>query len=104
MSALTANGQATTMTQTAIATDLHEALNILRNFAMQVTFSGEVLLNVVTKLGKFIFSQIVAASVWIYASFCEDLLGGGKANAVNVGQADFNALVARKVDTNETFN
>ena len=34
MGALTANGQATTMTQTAIATDLHEALNILRNFAM----------------------------------------------------------------------
>ena len=85
------------MTQTTIATDLHEALNILRNFAMKVTFSGEVLLDIVTKFGKFIFSQIVNASVWVDTSFCEDLLGGGKANAVNVGQADFNALVARKL-------
>ena len=33
------------MTQTAIATDLHEALNVLRNFAMQVAFGGEVLLD-----------------------------------------------------------
>ena len=28
--------------------------------------------------------------------------GGREADAVNVGQADFNALVARKVDTNKT--
>ena len=74
---LTANGQATTMTKTTIATDLHEALNILRNFAMEVTLSGEVLLDVVTKLGKFIFSQIVNARVWVNTSFSEDLLGGG---------------------------
>ena len=35
-------------------------------------------------------------------SFSEDLLGGRQTDAVDVGQADFNALVARKVDTNKT--
>ena len=57
MSALTANGQATTMTQATVATDFHEALNILRYFAVQVALSGEVSLDVVTKLGKFIFRK-----------------------------------------------
>ena len=77
MSALTANGQATTMTQATVATDFHEALNVLRNLAMQVALSGEVSLDVVTKLGKFIFRKIVYASIGVYTGFREDLLGGG---------------------------
>ena len=40
--------------------------------------------------------------VRIDARLSQDLLGRGQANAVDVGQADFNALVARKVDTNKT--
>ena len=69
---------------------------------MQVALSGEVSLDVVTKLGEFIFRKIVYAGIGVNTGFCEDLLGGGEANAVDIGQADFNALVARKVDTNET--
>ena len=102
VSALTANGQTTTMTKTTIATDFHEALDILRNFAVQVTFGGEVLLDIVAELGEFVFRNVLDASVRVDTGFGQDLLRGGKADAVNVGQADFNALVARKVDTNET--
>ena len=90
------------MTQATVATDFHEALNILRYFAVQVALSGEVSLDVVTKLGKFIFRKIVYAGIGVNTGFCEDLLGGGEANAVDIGQADLNALVARKVDTNKT--
>ena len=99
---LSMNGQALAVTQATVATDFHEALNILRYFAVQVALSGEVSLDVVTKLGKFIFRKIVYAGIGVNTGFCEDLLGGGEANAVDIGQADFNALVARKVDTNET--
>ena len=69
---------------------------------MQVAFDLEVVLDVVAQLGQIIFAEILHADVGIDTGICDDLLGGGGANAVNVGQADFNALVARKVDTNET--
>ena len=39
--ALTANGQATTMTQATVATDLHKAVDVLANFTMEVAFSGD---------------------------------------------------------------
>ena len=50
--ALTANGQAATMTQAAVAADLHEALHVLRNLAMQVALDLEVLLDVVAQLRR----------------------------------------------------
>ena len=38
----------------------------------------------------------------INAGIGDDLLGRSEANAVNVGQGDLNALIAGKIDTNET--
>ena len=100
--ALTANGQATTMTQATVATDLHKAVDVLANFTMEVAFSGDVCGDIVTEFGQIVLSEIAHADIGVYARFSEDLLRGGRANAIDVGQADFNALIARKVDTNKT--
>ena len=100
--ALTANGQAATMTQAAIATDLHEALHVLRNLAVQVALHLEILLDVVAQLREILFREVLHANVGINAGIGDDLLGRGLANAVNVGQGDLNALIAGKIDTNET--
>jgi hypothetical protein len=40
--ALTAAGQALAVTQTTVATKVHQALDIHRDFATQVTFNGEL--------------------------------------------------------------
>ena len=69
---------------------------------MQVALHLDVRLNVVAQLGKVILREVLHADAGIDAGFSEDLLGGRQTDAVDVGQADFNALVARKVDTNKT--
>ena len=83
-------------------TDFHQALHVLGNLAMQVAFDSQVLLNVVAQLGEVFFGKIVAADVRINTSLRKDLLRCGQTNAVNVGQADLDALVARKIDTEQT--
>ena len=40
--ALTAHGQSTTMAETPVATDVHQALDVHRGFAAKVTFNGEL--------------------------------------------------------------
>ena len=102
MCALTANGQALAVTQATVAADFHKALNVLRNLAMQVALNLEVALDVVAELHELFLGEVVRARVGVDARLGQDLLGRGQANAVNVGQADFNALAARKVDTNKT--
>ena len=100
--ALAAHGQAATMTQTAIAADLHQALHVLRNLAMQVTFDLEVLLDVIAQLREVFLGKVLHANVGIDAGSGDDLFGRSEANAVNEGQGDLNALIAGKIDTNET--
>jgi len=39
--ALTAHGQATAMTETAVATDVHQTLDVHGGFTTQVTFDGD---------------------------------------------------------------
>ena len=72
--ALAANGQAATMTQTAIAADLHQALHVLRNLAMQVAFDLEVLLDVVAQLREVFLGEVLHADVGIDAGIGDDLL------------------------------
>ena len=102
MGTLTANGQTLAVTKATVAADFHEALHVLGNFAVQVALNREVLLDVIAELAEILFGEVLHADVRVHTGFRKDLLGGREANAVDVGQADFNALIARKVDTNET--
>ena len=90
------------MTQASVATDLHEALHVLLNIATQVALDVEVLLDVVAQLDELLLGQIVGAGVGVDTGVGQNLLRGGQADAVNVGQGDLDALIARKIDTNKT--
>ena len=69
---------------------------------MQVAFDLEVLLDVVAQLREVFLGKVLHANVGIDAGSGDDLFGRSEANAVNVGQGDLNALIAGKIDTNET--
>lgn len=69
------------MTQTAIAADLHQALHVLRNLAMQVAFDLEVLLDVVAQLREVFLGKVLHANVGIDAGSGDDLFGRSEANA-----------------------
>ena len=99
---LAANGQTATMAKAAVAADLHQTLHVLGNLTMEVALDGEVVLDVVTQLRELFLGEIVGAGVRVDAGFREDLFGGREADAVDIGQTDLDALVAREVDTNKT--
>ena len=90
------------MTKAAVAADLHQTLHVLGNLAMKVALDSEVVLDVITQLRELFLSQIIGAGVGIDARLREDLLGSREADAVNIGQTDLDALVAREVDADKT--
>ncbi|KXB33021.1 hypothetical protein HMPREF3192_01392 [Atopobium deltae] len=90
------------VTQTAIATNLHETGYILANLTAEVTLNGIVVANSVTKLCYFVLSEVTNMSIWIYPSNLTNLVSAGAANAVDIGQTDLDALLAREVDTVNT--
>ncbi len=63
MRALAANRQRTTMTQTAVAAQVHQALDIHRNFTTQVTFDLVVSIDCFADLKDFSIRQLVNATI-----------------------------------------
>ena len=90
------------MAKATIAADLHQALDVLSALAMQVTLNKQVVVDVVTQLCEILFTEVANTDVWVYASLSENLLRSGQADAIDISQANFNALVTRKVNTYKT--
>src|SRR5690349_19019612 len=98
---LAAHRQAATVAQALVAADLDLAADVGLHLAAQITLHLEVALDVVAQLGHLIVGQVLGALVPADAGGFQDLLGAGTADAVDVGQRDLHALVAREVDAHE---
>src|SRR5690606_9393709 len=94
---LAAHRQATTVSQTLVAADLDLAADVGLHFAAQIAFHLEVLFDVIAQLGDLIVGQVLGAHVLVDAGGRKDLPGAGTADAVDVGQRDLHALVAREI-------
>ena len=68
----------------------------------QITLHLDVAFDVVTQLGDLIVAQVLGAQVPVDAGGFQDLLGAGTADAVDIGQRDLHALVAREIYAHET--
>ena len=90
------------MTHAAIAADFHKALDIERYVTAQVALHLEVMLNVFAQLADFVLGEILYAGVRIDAGFGNNLLGSGQADAIDVGQAYFHALLSGQVNARNT--
>jgi hypothetical protein len=93
---LAAQRQTTSVTNTAVATEVHQTLDIHRNLAAQVAFDFE-LIDCRTKLGHLGLSQILDRSRWINASRGADLFRARVTNTVDRRQRDYDVLVQRYV-------
>ncbi|AFJ59627.1 hypothetical protein ALP29_100262 [Pseudomonas syringae pv. avii] len=98
---LTAYWKTTTMTQTAIATEVHQTLDFHVDFATQVTFSGE-LRHFATQLFNLLVAQILDLSGWVYPSNCANFLRSSATNTIDVGQRDNSVLVIWNVNACNT--
>ena len=88
--------------ETAIAADLHQPLDVHGNFAAQVAFDLQVVVDVVAQLADIILCQILHAGIGVDARGLDDVVGDVAANAVDIRQGDFDALLPGKVDTSNS--
>src|SRR3546814_6965050 len=84
MRALPTNGKALAMAQPAIASEVHQALDVHRSLAAQVTFYGMVGVNGFADLQHFGVRKILNAAAMINAQLVCDLKGLGASNAMDV--------------------
>src|SRR3546814_6173799 len=102
MRALPTNGKALAMAQPAIASEVHQALDVHRSLAAQVTFYGMVGVNGFADLQHFGVRKILNAAAMINAQLVCDLKGLGASNAMDVGERDNHALVGRDINARNT--
>src|SRR5690348_4487332 len=93
MSPLTAHRQSLAMTQSAIASEVHQALDVLLHLAAQVAFDLVVGVEHVTNPHLLLGREVIGLGRRIDLGRVENPDRGGAADAVDVGQRDFHALV-----------
>jgi hypothetical protein len=102
VSALAMNRQTATVTQTAIATEVHEPLNVHGYLAAKVSFDLVRAVKHLTNLCYVHLSKLIRVHVRIEPAFFDDLAGGGSSDAVDVRQRYFHALILGKVNPCDT--
>src|SRR4051812_30694100 len=101
LGALPADREALAVAATLVAADLDLATDVGLDLTAEVTLDLVLRLDRVAELDELGVTQLVDPQVGADAGVGEELLGGGAADAVDVGERDLDALVAREVDTNE---
>jgi hypothetical protein len=90
------------MTKTAIAANVHQSLDVHRNFAPKIAFYTEFFVDDVAQPLDFIFRQVPNPCIRIYASSLEERLTSMQTNSVDVSEPYFYAFLSRKVDAGNT--
>src|SRR4051794_20471738 len=101
LGALTADRKALAVTAALVAADLDLAADVGLDLAAEVTLDPEVRFDLVAELDQLLIAQLVDAGVGVDPGGGQQLLGARTADAVDVGECDLDALVAREVNTNE---
>jgi hypothetical protein len=96
--ALATRRHAAPMPQTAIAPNVHQALNVHRDFATQVTLDPHLFVDDFSNPVHFVVREIPDARVRVHVRALEELLAGMKPDAEDVGQRRLDSLIARKID------
>jgi hypothetical protein len=89
------------MTETTVATDVHQTLDVHGGFAAQVTLDGE-LSDLVADLFEISVRQILDLFGIGDATSFANLARAGATNAEDGGETDLRVLVRRNIDTSDT--
>ena len=86
------------MSETAIATYIHETLDVHCYLTAKVTFNLVVVFKFCAQLLLFLFSQVFHPCVGVDASCCDYLLRNCRTYSENVGEGDFDPLLTRPLE------
>ena len=90
------------MAQATVAGEIHQALDVHRGLAAEVTLDRHVLVDLLADLQHLGVGQVLDATLARETEFGDDPERLGAPDAVNVSQRDLDALVGRDVDTRDT--
>src|SRR5689334_20420475 len=100
--ALTAHRQAATMTQAAIAAEVHQTLDVDADFATQVALDEIVAVDHFADLQHFLVGELADATIQRDLHLLHDLASVLLADAMDVLKRDQHALVGRDIDAGDT--
>src|ERR1044071_6570533 len=95
--ALAADRQALAVTQTAIAAEIHQALDVDGNLAPQIAFDHVIAVDHFTDLQDFLVGQLRHPTLHRDVDLRHDVLGVLLADAMDVLERDDDALVGRNI-------
>ena len=90
------------MTQTTVATDFAQTLDVHSGLTTQVTFDDIVMLDSITELCLLLLGQVLNADISVDTGLGQDFSSTGGSDAVDIGQSNFDPLVAGKINTRNT--
>src|SRR5918995_2057075 len=100
--ALAADRQAAAVTQTPIATEIHQPLDVHRDIAPQVALDAVVAVDGLAQAADVGIGQLVDPPAELDPDRRQDLARAGRANAVDIGQGNPDRLAARDVHSGDT--
>ena len=100
--ALAADRQALAVAKPTVAGEVHQPLDVHRGFAAKVALDLMVAVDRFADLNDFLVGQVLDPALRCNAELCDDVLGRGAADSVDIGERDFHALVRRYVDPGNT--
>ena len=87
---------------TAVAADLHEALDAEGYLPAKVTFNDMIVLHLVPERLNLVIRKVLDPGIGIDPRDAKNLPGCGKANAKNISQTDLHAFLAGKFHSCDT--
>src|SRR5688500_2007784 len=100
--ALATDGQTAAVTQSAVAADVHQPLDVHVHFLPQRALDLEVLLDDLAQLVHVRIRKRMDAGIRVDSRLAQDLLRRGPADPVDVRETDFDPLLAGKIDSGDT--
>ncbi len=99
---LTTYRQAAAMTQTAIAAQVHQALDVHGDFRAQVSFHLVMHIDDLPDGVDLAFGKIIAFGIPIDVGLSKNLLGSGATDTIDIGQGDLYPFVLGQVNPGNT--
>jgi len=99
---LSTRRKADTVTNTAVAADIFESLDVHGDFLAEISFDSAKLLDNLSDPLDFILGKILNLNALVNAGRFQNLSRSGTANAVNIGQRDFDPFIGGQFNTGDT--
>ena len=92
------------MTNTTVATDVHQTLNVQLNLRAKITFYLELCTDYLTYSCSHIVGPVLNLYIFVYTSLLQDLVCTATTDTIDIGQCNFTSFVLRYVYSSNSYS